>query len=70
MTHWRDYVFLKIEGALQAIHDVHHLAFPLPVFRWAWMEFLYGRQDEGALLLSALSTLLLLTYEDAMGARE
>lgn len=34
------------------------------------MEFLYGGRDEGALLLSALSTLLLLTYEDAMGAGE
>lgn len=50
--------------------DLHHLAFPLPLFRRAWMEFLYGGWDEGALLPSALSTLLLLTYEDAMGAGE
>lgn len=63
-------VFLKIEGDLQAMRDVQHLAFPLPLFHRAWMEFLYGGRDEGALLLSALSTLLLLTYEDAMGAGE
>lgn len=62
--------FLKIEGDLQAMHDVHHLAFPLPLFQRTWMEFLCGGLDEGALLLSALSTLLLLTYEDAMGAGE
>lgn len=38
-------VFLKIEGDLQAMRDVHHLAFPLPVFHRAWMEFLYGGRD-------------------------
>lgn len=61
-------VFLKIEGDLQAMRDVHHLVSPLPLFHQAWMEFLYGGLDRGTLLLSALSTLLLLTYEDVMGA--
>lgn len=61
-------VFFKIEGDLQAMPDVRRPASPLPFLRRAWMEFLYGGLDEGALLLSALSTLLLLTYEDAMGA--
>lgn len=42
-------VFLKIEGDLQAMRDVHHLAFPLPLFHRAWMEFLYGGRDEGSL---------------------
>lgn len=62
--------FLKIEGDLQAMRDVHHLAFPL--------SLLPADRDRAALwwtvrrisLLSALSTLLLLTYEDAMGAGE
>lgn len=58
-------VFLKIEGDLQAICDMHHLAFCLPIFHRDWKEFLYGRRDERALLLDALSTLLLLTYEEA-----
>lgn len=62
-------VFLKIEGDLQAMCDVHHLAFP-PLALPLGLEFLYGGRDEGALSPSALSTLLLLTYEDAMGARE
>lgn len=62
--------FLKIEGDLQAMRDVHHLAIPL--------SLLPADRDRAALrwtvrrisLLSALSTLLLLTYEDAMGAGE
>lgn len=52
------------------MRNMHHLAFPLPLFQRAWMEFLAGGRDEGSLLLSALSTLLLLTYEDAMSAGE
>ena len=70
VTHRRDYVFLKIEGALQAICNMHHLAFPLPLVHQARIWFFYGGQRERALSLSALSTLLLLTYEDAMGAGE
>lgn len=66
MLHLRDPGFLEIEEALRAICDVL-VSSPSPL---PGLCGVYGGQDEGALLPSAPSTLLLLTYEDAMGAGE
>lgn len=53
-------------------NNVHHLAFPLAARLPPGLdlEFLYGEWYEGALLPCTLSTLLLLTYEDATDAGE